>query len=286
MVTNRLTKYPLAAPPAVGVENLKRLRLNTEAEAGDVLEEAQPLAGLMVSVHAPLWDGDVRLNIGAKDDEFRDMSIGKILAYIDTARHFPELKKVNMHLGPKQWLDEAQERGRTGDYGLMVDSIRRIADHAEGLGLEIVLENNSVVFAGVGDGVSPDEIDWSSRNQSFGTSPEEWIQICRDVDRPNVGLCLDSSHTCTYAHSIADPGRREEAVMGFLAKPDLIRHVHWNDNYLHDPRGRVDSHALIGKGSLPKEMHRAIKALDATLLLEHFYTIEGLEEELEYIAQL
>ena len=74
--------------------------------------------------------------------------------------------------------------------------------------------------------------------------------------------------------------------MGFLARPDLIRHVHWNDNYLHDPRGRVDSHALIGKGSLPKEMHRAIKTLDAMLHIEHFYTIEGLEEELEYIAQL
>jgi len=131
LVTDRLTKYLLAAPPAAGVENLKRLGLNTEASVNDVLEEAQRFAGLMVSVHAPLWDGDVRLNIGAKDDEFREGSIGKILAYIDTARHFPELKKVNMHSGPKQWLDEAQERGRTGDYGLMVDSIRRIADHAE-----------------------------------------------------------------------------------------------------------------------------------------------------------
>jgi hypothetical protein len=74
--------------------------------------------------------------------------------------------------------------------------------------------------------------------------------------------------------------------MGFLAKPHLIRHVHWSDNYLYDTRGRNDSHASVGQGSLPIEMHRAIKGLDATLLLEHFYSIEELEEELEYIDRL
>ncbi|MDP6381496.1 MAG: aldehyde ferredoxin oxidoreductase C-terminal domain-containing protein, partial [Phycisphaerae bacterium] len=48
--------------------------------------------------------------------------------------------------------------------------------------------------------------------------------------------------------------------------------------YLFDARGRTDSHELLGKGSLPVELHRAIKCLDATLLLEHFHTIEELEE--------
>jgi hypothetical protein len=42
----------------------------------------------------------------------------------------------------------------------------------------------------------------------------------------------------------------------------------------------------IGKGTLPFEFHRKIKRLDATLLLEHFYTIEELEEELVYIDRL
>ena len=74
--------------------------------------------------------------------------------------------------------------------------------------------------------------------------------------------------------------------MAFVAKPDLIRHVHWSDNYLYDARGREDSHALIGKGSLPVELHRAIKELDATILIEHFYGIEELEQELEYIEAL
>jgi hypothetical protein len=56
----------------------------------------------------------------------------------------------------------------------------------------------------------------------------------------------------------------------------------------YDAFGTVgnDSHANVGQGSLPIEMHRAIKGLDATLLLEHFYSIEELEEELEYIDRL
>ena len=129
-------------------------------------------------------------------------------------------------------------------------------------------------------------MDWTGRNECFGASPEEWAQVCEDVDRPNVGLCLDSSHACTYAHSFADPGKRTERVLAFLTVPHLIRHVHWNDNYLYDVRGRTDSHAVLGKGSLPIELHRGIKRLDATVVLEHFYSIEELEEELGFIEGL
>ncbi len=74
--------------------------------------------------------------------------------------------------------------------------------------------------------------------------------------------------------------------MSFLSIPELIKHVHWNDNYLYEARGRNDSHALLGKGTLPLEMHKAIKSLEATILLEHFYSIEELEKELEFIASL
>ena len=191
-----------------------------------------------------------------------------------------------MHPGPRQWLNEEQTEGRQGDYDLMIDGIRQIAAHAAGFGLEIVLENNNAYWAGVPDATAAAAVDWSQRNMSFGSSPQEWIQICEDTDRDNVGLCLDSSHTCTYAHTFADPVEREDVVMRFLAKPHLIRHVHWSDNHLYDLRGRSDSHAVLGQGSLPVEMHRAIKDLDATLLLEHFYTTEELEGELEFIANL
>jgi sugar phosphate isomerase/epimerase len=74
--------------------------------------------------------------------------------------------------------------------------------------------------------------------------------------------------------------------MAFLKRPELIRHVHWSDNYLYDNRGRKDSHLSVGKGTLPKHLHEQIKKLDATILLEHFHGIAELEEELKYIDQL
>ena len=75
-------------------------------------------------------------------------------------------------------------------------------------------------------------------------------------------------------------------MLALLAKPHLIRHVHWSDNQLNDSRGRTDSHALVGKGSLPIELHHGIKYLNATLLLEHFYFVEELEQELEFFDSL
>ena len=116
-------------------------------------------------------------------------------------------------------------------------------------------------------------------------SPEQWQQVAVDVDRHNVGLCLDSSHVVTYAHRFPED-RREERVLAVLSRPELIRHVHWNDNYLYDRRGRTDSHAPLNKGTLPTEMHRRIKYLPATLLMEHFYDVETLEEELAFIDSL
>ena len=116
-------------------------------------------------------------------------------------------------------------------------------------------------------------------------APEEWIQMCLDADHENVRLCLDSSHVCTYSHKFPE-SERENKVLKFLSRPDLIDHVHWSDNYLYDNRGRSDSHLPVGKGSLPIELHKAIKKLDATLLLEHFYTIEDLEQELDWISSL
>ena len=62
--------------------------------------------------------------------------------------------------------------------------------------------------------------------------------------------------------------------------------MHWNDNYLYDTRGRNDSHAVLGRGTLPLDMHRAIKSLDATIVIEHFYSVEDLEEELDFIERL
>ena len=279
-------KYTLSAQTKAGIDNLKRLNLTTELGMNLGIDELRPFSGLAVSGHAPTSKDGLRLNYAAMDDDFRQKSISEILSFIEMVRQFPRLETVIMHSVPKQWLDENQVEVQYGDYNRMIDGIRQIADCAEKWGTKIALENSNAYFTGISDDVPADQIDWSGRNQDFGASSEEWIQICEDVARPNVALCLDSSHTCTYAHTFADSDQRMKVVMGYLAKPELIKHVHWNDNYLYDVRGRVDSHAILGKGSLPIEMHQVIKGLDATIIIEHFYTIQELEEELEYIDGL
>ena len=65
-----------------------------------------------------------------------------------------------------------------------------------------------------------------------------------------------------------------------------LTHRHQFYNYLYDDRGMNDSHAALNQGTLPTELHRVIKYLDATLLLEHFYGLETLEEELQFIDSL
>ena len=268
-----------------GVETLERFGLNAEASLSDDIESAGPSSDFLTSAHAPTKVGEARLNYAATDDDFREMSIKQITDYIDRAARYPRVKKINMHFSPKRWHDEDQTGGREGDYDRLIDGIRRIAGFAAGRELEVVLENGNAYWADIPDEVPWDQVDWSERNGYFGSSPEEWARVCEDVARANVGLCLDSSHVCTYAHMFP-PEQREERVMAFVARPDLIRHVHWSDNYLYDARGRTDSHALLGKGSLPIGLHRAIKGLGATHLVEHFYGVEELEEELEFIEAL
>ena len=279
------TRYPLSAMMTVGVETLERFHLGSEGRMHAAVEEMQPFADLLVSGHAPSRKGDVRLNIAATDGDFREESIQEIVAYIDAVRQFPRLKQVNIHFAPRLWLEEKQIRGREGDYGLLVDAIRRIAGFAEDRGIEIVCENHARYWTGVADDVTGDQVDWESQDSYFGSSPEEWMAIREDVDRPNVFLCLDLSHACTYAHTFASE-QRASALMSFLAKPHLIRHVHWSDNYLYDLRGRKDSHALLGHGTLTAEFHRAVRELDATILVENFPTAEELEEELRFIDEL
>ena len=271
---------------SVGLNNLTRLGLLTEGAAHQDIAKYNPFSAIMVSGHGPYIENGVRWNIAATNDTFRRESIGVMLRYLDMVRSMPNLRQVNLHFPPKRWKDAAQFDGHEGTYDRMVDGFRQIARKADENGIEIVLENGNAHWDGISEDVTADQVDWEERNAVFGASPEEWIGICVDIDRPNVGLCLDSSHLATYSHTVADDEQRIKTALSFLDKPELIRHVHWNDNFLYDSRGRIDQHAILGKGTLPVSIHRSIKNLDATLHLEHFYTIKDLEEELDYIRAL
>ena len=279
-------KHQLGVTSSAGLETLRRLDLNTEASMADDIDDMADFADVLVSAHAPAVIGEeVRLNIAATDADFRKASIQVIIDYIEKAARYPNVRQINLHFAPKRWNDPAQTVGREGKYDLMIDGIRQVAASSERHELEVVLENLNSYWSDDIKEVPREQVDWSHRNQYFGMAPEEWQQIVLDVDRANVGLCLDSSHVVTYAHRFPEE-QREERVLAFLSRPELIRHVHWNDNYLYDDRGRTDSHAPLDKGTLPTEMHRRIKYLDATLLMEHFYDVDILEEELKFIDSL
>ncbi len=275
-----------------------RLGLTTEGSAGigSVKDYLIELEDVLISSHAPLYLPEykeftsIRLNYASTDDEFRIVSKNYVLAHIESASKYKNLKQVNMHPSPKYWKHTDKHTGDVsiseGDYNKLIDTIREISSFAEARGIEIVLENNAIHWPDGTVNPSWEKVDVNSFDEwSFGSSPEEWIRICEDVDRVNVKLCLDSSHACTYALGMKDEDKEKE-VMKYVSRPDLLRHVHWNDNYLYDDRGMNDSHAALNQGTLPTELHRVIKYLDATLLLEHFYGLETLEEELQFIDSL
>lgn len=278
-------RYPMSIHCKAGREVMERFGLRSEAPTRIVPKVVTPVADLIVSAHAPYSVGGTRLSVADADDSIRETSIDQIGRYIEAAEAlFPNLKKVNMHCSPRRWV--SKDRTLVGEYDRLIDGVRHLAGIAGRLGLELVLENNCAYWEGVPGSVPADQVDREAQNGYFGTAPEEWIQIQADVDQSNVYLCLDPSHACTYAHTFVELERRRETMMAFLETGEALRHVHWNGNDLESVKGRQDTHMCIGADSLPVEFHRTIKGLDATLFLEHFYSVEELEAELKFIEGL
>ena len=278
------TLYPLLVPCSAGREMMERCGLGAEAPT-ILTDEVNGVADLVVTAHAPFSGMDGRYSIADVDDARRSDSIDAIRRYVEEAVHrFPSLRKINMHASPKIWVYDTHML--KGNYDRLIDAIREIADVAAGHGLEVVVENNRAYWTTVPDSVGAAEANRDAEPDYFATGPEEWIQIQKDVDRPNVFRCLDSSHACTFAQ-IQPEGEAREAVMReYLEDADTLRHVHWNGNDLGTNVGRDDTHMTLGKDGLPEGLHSAIKALGATLLLEHFQSEQDLEEELEYVRSL
>jgi len=276
----------LSGVTKAGAEDLRRLGLLTEIGQKIHLDEASALGGRVASGHAPFGIEGMRLNIAAVDDPFREMSIKMVTDYIESAAAVPSLRKVNIHAAPRRWHREAQTSGREGSYDRLIDALRRIGAAARRHGIEIVVENNRAYWEGVAESTLLEEVDRDAQDVYFCTAPEEWIRACEDVAMENVRLCLDTSHACTYAQTFPEGEERWAAMDAFLARPELVSHVHWNGNFIDENRGRDDSHLGVGKGTLGSEFHRKIKSHGATKLLEHWHGLDALEEELEYILGL
>ena len=284
-MSTEIKRPPLSAMMHHPVDEIRRLGLTVEASHTAWLEQMQPYTEVFASAHGPYMKGQMRLNPASTDECFREESVKIIEDFIDMTTAFDKIRQVNLHFGCMRRADQKQATGQYGEYDIQVESFQRIADFADERDKEIVLENSRTYWEGVSDDTSYDTVDWSKQRVNFGTDPEEWIRMCEDVDKANVGLCLDTSHACTYSHKFPEDERRD-VLFGFLQRPELIRHVHWSDNYPYDARGRTDSHEILGRGTEPVEFHRKVKELDALILLETACTVQELEEQLEFIEEL
>ena len=254
----------------------------------------EDLKTLFRTAHAPFgfpkgFGFKGRLNIAAFDKELRAASLACLEEYLASSAQVPGIRLVNMHAAPRLWTDRHQDEDPepAGEYAILIESLRQIADQATQSNLTITVENNRAYWDRVPDEVKFSEVDRRVVREYFGTTAGEWIQIWRDVARDNVGLCLDTSHATTAVHRFEDLEERKQALYAYLAEPRALKHIHWNDNDPWNVAGRNDRHLAVGTSGLGDEFNRAIRALKGvSFLLEHFHGWEVLDGEREYIAKL
>lgn len=293
----------LAVQSKFGEEAIVSRDLFVEAGSKEDASSLGALASRVQTVHGPwLFPGsDVRLNVASVRDEVREESLGTIELFIDKAHaSFPGLRVVVTHAAPhyfpdpparpKNPLERPELRPDLADWGRLVDGVRRLARRCARLGVILAVENNWAYW----DGISPDtDVETLSTGdflEYFCSSPDEWRKLAEDVNEPSLRLCLDPSHAGPYCHRKKDVGEREALLRGYLARPDLIAHFHWNDSDIRSDRGRNDLHLAVGTGNLGEAFHAAIRAraeeLPQPATLEHFHGLPALDAELSYIESL
>ncbi|MFQ6075047.1 MAG: sugar phosphate isomerase/epimerase family protein [Candidatus Bathyarchaeia archaeon] len=273
----------------LGLMNLQRLGLGVETEPPS--EKAlpnPPFVGLIDVCHAPFrYSSEKRLNVADPDNGFRLLSM-RVLKKSFVEASSLGAKKVVIHSAPKIF------REQTGDYGILIRSLRKLADFAKERSLKVCLENNLRYWPcylyqdARYINTPPEEMLETSvaGDLYFGTAPEEWAGIAGDVDRSNFFLTLDTSHAVSYTMETSDLEARKQILARFLDHKGRIDHVHWSDNYITDNRGRLDSHMPLAEGTIPREFHRKVKNLDATKTLEFLPVYEVVKKSLEYIEYL
>ncbi len=239
--------------------------------------------GLIETVHLPFRLEEHRtnrINIGALDDSWRQRSLEILTKGINIAGEIGA-SKVIMHSGFYRWEGEV-----AGEYARLIDGIKELAKVVNKNGLKLCVENNTFSFRGCPQDVTPEDIDKYREKMTFADYEDDWAEIVKDVGDPNVRLCLDTSHSVTSAQRVSSLDKRVEIMHKFLDPGELINHVHWSGNHLVDIRGRKDSHLPVNEGSIPLEISKRIRSLDATLLLERKINPEMFLKELEFIHTL
>ncbi len=276
--------------PAKGVtrEIVVRHGMTVEVSHQFRKEAAEEVPQLASSIHLPWNDSDIgRINYAAKDPEFRGVCLQRIKdAVVFGSENFPALRLAVVHGAPERWAPHPQDGGREGDYGAFIAGIRELADFAGTHGMLLVLENNNCYWVNAEGKTAWQDAHPASDMVYFGCGPDQWLQTFHDADHDNLRLCLDTAHACTWAHTIPDRADRIAGLLSYFREPAAIAHVHWNGHHAFEPEGRVDGHLNVGTGTIPEEMHRRVRDLDATHLIEHYHGETELLRELAFIRGL
>jgi sugar phosphate isomerase/epimerase len=241
----------------------------------------EEVAGRVVSMHLPYVSTGEVWNVGSEDEAVRASVLERVKRAIDTAKGVGAERGVIHPMGIARWSGQAG-----GTLERTIEGLRELADHARSVGFLLCLENNRLYWESVPTETAPEDADRSNANYIFGSTPQEWFGLWHAIGRDELRLCLDTSHTATYAALSSDPTKAELLLNEYLAEPDLIAHVHWSDSWLCDVRGRPDAHLPVGTGTLPPAFHARVKALPALKHLEHKATPEQLRAEIAFIDAL
>ncbi|MBQ9336307.1 MAG: sugar phosphate isomerase/epimerase [Lentisphaeria bacterium] len=239
---------------------LKAHGLGVEAHTDRPLRE--DLVPLVFGVHLPY----AGLNLAALDETLRRRSVLALKDALLEGIRFPVDRMVVHSCGI------GSENGiRVGDYGLLVESFRELADFAARHKIILCIENQ-VLRPNV---------------RRFCDNPAEWLALPGDIGRDNVMLTFDSSHAATSAAVFENYEDRLRCLNEFLSRPESIGRIHWSDARLKNREALYnDMHQVPGKGDLPPEFHRRIHRLPAVKLLEQKCTEAEVLEGLDFIAGL
>jgi len=270
----------LLVPPHVPLSEAERLGVGYEVAAGKYEELAPDLGGRVVAIHAAFSGGVAgRLNPASPEPDVRAEALAAWGEGLDTASA-AGASLVVVHAAPQHWEGVCD----VGRYELLLDALRRVGQRAAERDLRVAVENNRRYWGETPEDADPRDVDLDALDVYFATFPEDWIRVAGDVDHPNVGLCLDTSHATTVAHEMPIGAERERRLADYLAQPDAIIHVHWSGNYIGTPEGRLDSHCAVGEADLPRAFHARIAKLPVTKTFEQA-TMERVQASIRYLRE-
>jgi sugar phosphate isomerase/epimerase len=175
---------------------------------GDVQQWLAEARLEVTSVHAPLLE----TSLGSADAKEREAAVAETERALHIARRIP-FRNLIIHLGRPR--TEGIAGGTNRDAAKR--SVEALAAAAEPLGVRIAVE------------VIPNDL---SRASSLAQL------VDRDLERLNVGICLDAGHA-RIDHPDGDVADAVELVSGHLFSVDL-----------HDNRGRSDDHLVPFEGAI------------------------------------